>query len=195
MTPGHLNPPVYRVLFHIRHFGVGGIENALIGWLRALDRRRFSIGVCVSLPTRELETIFRERIPHDVALHFVIPSEHWLSELHQKRRDGVLGTAGRAALGLGMVTLGRSRMRTGVARYAQAYDAVIDFDLTLRKLARSIENPLIGVRHFGLWAKRTAKAVRVGREYRHYDCLVVLNEAMQEQARALYGGQLPRVEV
>lgn len=184
-----------RVLFHIRHFGVGGIENALMGWLRALDRRDFQIGLSVALPTRELDTIFRTRIPADVTVHWLVPLQHWLVHLHQRRRDGQMGKWERLWFGFAMEAVGRPAIRRALLQIVPAYDLVIDFDLTLRKIARHIRQPLIGFRHFGFWRHLNAKAARVGRAYRNYDCLVVLNEAMRDQAFNLYGKRLPRIEV
>lgn len=183
-----------RLLFHIRHFGVGGIENALMGWLRGLDREHFSVDLSIALSTRELETIYRERLPKDVVLHQMIASDSWLTRLHQRRRDGLLGRTGRLCLGLGMVLVGRRRMAAALQRITPAYDVVLDFDLTLRKATSSVAPPMIGVRHFRLWPSRTAKAVRAGRSYRDYACVAVLNEAMRHQAKVLFGDELPCVE-
>lgn len=189
-----VSPPL-RVLFHIRHFGVGGIENALIGWLRALDRRHFRVGLSVALHTRELEQVYRDRIPGDVRIHPLVPRSNWLVHLHQQRRDGQLGKSGRLLLGIAMETKGRTLLRRALLELEREYDLIIDFDLTLRKHAAAIRKPLVGFRHFGLWDRLNAKAARVGRAYRHYDCLVVLNEAMRAQALRLYGSSLPRIEV
>src|SRR5690606_12064824 len=85
----------HRLLFHIRHFGVGGIENALLGWLRGLDRSHFVVHLSVALSTRDLETIYRARLPEDVVVHQLIDSDSWLTRMHQRRRDGLLGKLGR----------------------------------------------------------------------------------------------------
>lgn len=186
-------PPRRRVLFHIRHFGVGGIENALIGWLRGLDRQRFEVDLSVALPTRELEAVYRQRIPEDVAVHLLIPADSWLARQHQSRRDNRLGKPARALFGAVMAIQGQRLIRQELERVAAAYDVVIDYDLTLRKIAPHIQRPLIGVRHFGFWRRRNAKAARVGRGYRHYACIAVLNQAMRAQAVALYGDAAPRL--
>jgi glycosyltransferase involved in cell wall biosynthesis len=185
-------PPRRRVLLHIRHFGVGGIENALLGWIRGLDRRRFDVALSVALPTRELETIYRGRIPDDVAVHVLMEPDSWLARWHQRRRDNRLGRVGRIVFGALMAWRGQARIRHGLERLAPSHDVTIDYDLTLRKIAHHIDRPLIGVRHFGFWQRRTSKAARVGRAYRHYDCIAVLNDAMRAQAVALYGNESPR---
>lgn len=183
-----------RLLFHIRHFGVGGIENALMGWLRGLSRDNFSIHLSVALSTREFETIYRERLPDDVVVHWLIDPDSWLTRMHQRRRDRTLGKIGRLGFGLGMALLGRWRMAAALRRISPDYDAVVDFDLTLRKITSSVAAPMIGVRHFRLWSDRTAKAVRAGKSYKGYACVAVLNEAMRDQARALFGQELRCVE-
>lgn len=188
-------PPRRRLLLHIRHFGVGGVESALMNWVRGLDRQAFAVDVSVALPTRELDTIYRDRMPEDVTVHALIPAQSWLARMHQRRRDGQLGMWGRAALGLAMTVAGQARIRRGMRTLACAYDVVIDYDLTLRKAASAIQTPLIGVRHFKFWERRTAKAVRVGRAYRHYDCIAVLNAAMREQALALFAREIRQVAI
>lgn len=192
-TAGHPTEHRRRLLLHIRHFGVGGIENALMGWVRGLDRGLFAVDVSVALPTRELDEIYRARMPRDVAVHSLIPADSWLARMHQRRRDGNLGKMGRLAFGLVMAVAGQARIRQGIRSLARDYDVVIDYDLTLRKAAPAIDPPLIGVRHFRFWHRRTHKAARVGRAYRHYDCIVVLNEAMREQAQALFAGEIRHV--
>lgn len=186
-------PKPRRVLFHIRHFGVGGIETALLGWLRGLDRDLFTVALSVALPTRDFDTVYRARIPDDVPVHFLIEPGHWLARLHQRRRDRRLGILGRAFFGIGMSWLGRRRITLGLARLAPSCDVIIDYDLTLRKQAPDIRVPLVGVRHFRFWLRRSSKARRVGRDYRHYDSLLVLNDDMLEQARRLYGDQLRQI--
>lgn len=183
-----------RLLFHIRHFGVGGIENALLGWLRGLDRKLFSVHLSVALPTRELEDIYRARLPQDVVVHCLIDSDSWLARMHQRRRDHQLGKAGRLVFGTAMAMLGQRRIAAGLEQLTPAYDVIIDYDLTLRKMASAIHQPLMGVRHFRLWSRRTAKAVRTGRAYREYDRLLVLNEAMKSQAQALFADELRRIQ-
>lgn len=185
--------PRRRLLLHIRHFGVGGIENALMGWVHGLDRDLFAVDVSVALPTRELDEIYRQRMPGDVAVHSLIPADSWLARMHQRRRDGELGKAGRVGFGVVMAVAGQARIRQGIRRLAGNYDVVIDYDLTLRKAAPAIDVPLIGVRHFRFWGRRTSKAARVGRAYRRYDCIAVLNEAMHEQAMALFAQDIRHV--
>ena len=57
-----------RVLFHVRDFGRGGTETALIAWLHALDATHFEVEVCVSFPTDGLE-FWRNSLPAGVPVH------------------------------------------------------------------------------------------------------------------------------
>jgi len=127
-------------------------------------------------------------------VHQLIAFASWLTRLPQRRRDGLLGKPGRLWLGLGMALLGRRKMAAALRRITPDYDAVVDFDLTLRKVTHSVTPPMIGVRHFRLWPSRTPEAMRAGRSYRAYACLAVLNEAMRQQALALFGNELRCVE-
>src|SRR5690606_21388300 len=136
----------------------------------------------------------RARRPEDVVVQQLIDSVSWLTRMHQRRGDGLLGKAGRLWLGLGMALWGRRKMAAALRRITPDYDAVLDFDLTLRKITHSVSAPMIGVRHFRLWPSRTPEAMRAGRSYQPYACLAVLNEAMRQQALALFGNDLRCVE-
>lgn len=175
-----------RLLFHIRQFGVGGIESALLAWLQVLDRSRFEVGLVVTVPTREFEQIHRARLPADVRVHVLVPPGR-VSDLMQRRRDHRLGPLRRAMLGVAMQTWVRARVRRELQAVAGQYDVLIDFDLTLRKLAGRLPIPMVGVRHFAFWPERSAKAMRVGRDLARYARVAVLNETMRAQARVLYG--------
>lgn len=176
-----------RVLFYVRHYGVGGIETALMGWLRGLDRTQFAPALAIGLPTREFERSGRTQLPADVAVHAVLPADSWLVRLHQRRREGRLGPVGRVVFGLAMKLLGERRLGAGVRTLAGTYDLLVDYDLSLRPHAPRLPSPLVGVRHFMFWHTLSAKARRVGAQLRHYDQVLVLNEPMRAQAQALYG--------
>ncbi|GAA5235423.1 glycosyltransferase [Verticiella sediminum] len=185
-TAATAGAPRRRLLFHIRQFGVGGIENALMGWLRTIDRSRFEVGLAVSLPTREFVEIYRPCLPPDVRTHVLLPAGR-VSALMQRRRDHRLGMLGRAGLGVAMSTWAQWRVRAGLRDLVQGYDVLVDFDLTLRKVAGRLPIPMVGVRHFGFWRTRSSKAIRVGRDLARYDAVAVLNATMCAQARTLYG--------
>ena len=181
----------YRVLFHIRQIGVGGIENALLGWLRALDRNQFDVDVSVAMPTRELD-VYQQRLPQDVTLHTLLAPGALVS-LHQRRRDHALSAGGRMLLGVGMALRGRREIHARLRTLAAQYDILVDFDLTLRKAVASMPVPVVGVRHFAFWPRRTAKARRVGADLARYDGVAMLNPTMQAQAHGLYGDTLRAV--
>ncbi len=175
------------IVFHIRHFGVGGVEAALLGWLRGLDRRRFAPSLSVFLPTREWETVWRQRVPADVPVHVAVPAQTAVTRLHQARRDGRLGKVGRLMLAWQLRRAEKRWLRPQLERLQQSQQVLIDFDHTLRKWVSQLHMPAIAVRQFAFWGRRTAKARRVGRDLAAYQRVVVLNEAMQQQAEALYG--------
>ncbi len=175
------------VVFHVRHFGVGGVEAALLGWLRGLDRRRFTPSLSIFLPTREWEEIWRARIPNDVAVTVAVPADAAVAHLHQARRDNRLGRLGRAWLSV-KLKLAQRRWLAPHLRQLQAQNALlVDFDHTLRKQLSALRIPAIAVRHFAFWNTRNAKARRVGRDLAAYQRVLVLNDDMRRQAEALYG--------
>jgi len=186
MSPAVRNSP-QPILFHIRHFGVGGIEAALLGWLKGLDRTRFAPALSIFLPTREWREIYRQRIPHDVPVHVVLADDHPIVKRHQDRRDGRLNRLERLQLSWHLQTTGRRALRQHLRQTQARYPIVVDFDHTLRKHVSALAVPVLGVRHFAFWEEATAKARRVGRDLLAYDRVLVLNDDMRLQAEHLYG--------
>ncbi|MCK9512420.1 MAG: glycosyltransferase [Pigmentiphaga sp.] len=175
------------ILFHIRHFGVGGIEAALLGWLKGLDRSRFAPALSIFLPTREWREVYREQLPDDIPVHVVIADEHPLARRHQARRDGRLDRLGRLQLSWQLQSTGRRALRRHLRYMQERYPVVVDFDHTLRKLAPMLKVPVLAVRHFAFWDEASAKARRVGHDLLAYDRVLVLNDDMRLQAEHLYG--------
>ncbi|MGE4335978.1 MAG: glycosyltransferase [Pigmentiphaga sp.] len=186
MSPAACNTP-QPILFHIRHFGVGGIEAALLGWLKGLDRKRFAPALSIFLSTHEWREIYRQRIPHDVPVHVVLADDHPIVKRHQERRDGRLNRLERLQLSWHLQSTGRQALQRHLRQMQASYPIVVDFDHTLRKHVPTLAVPVLAVRHFAFWDEATAKARRVGRDLLAYDRVLVLNDDMRLQAEHLYG--------
>lgn len=182
----------FRIAFYIDHFGYGGTETALIGWLHALDRSMFSIDLIVGFPTDAFEQHFRVRLPGDVRVHF-LADRRWQYHLEVLRLHGRLSRAGRLVQQLLLRPCLRLMFARKIGALAVHYDLICDFDLSLRQHAGAGGKPWIGVSHFSLAARlsdRPAKVRRLARQYARYACLATLNAAMAAEARQMFDAQL-----
>lgn len=190
--PGQAGEPPRRLVFFINRFNNGGIESALLQWLRALDRTRFRAALVVGFPSAELEARYRRQVPADVSIE-VLAQAPWMHTLDEKRRAGQLGALGRLAREVLHSTVVRPWFGQRLARIARDHDVIVDFDLSLRQFAGRFGIPWIGVNHFSFPARlggRPAKVRRLARQYRDYDAIAVLNRQMAEEARAMFGEAL-----
>ncbi|MGI4857396.1 MAG: glycosyltransferase [Janthinobacterium lividum] len=188
-------PAPLRVLFHIVDFGRGGTETALIGWLRALPAADFTVGLSIAYPTPDFDDIYRPQLPAGIAVH-VLHAHPLLHALHARRREGRLGKFGRLARTVFASTVNKQWAHWRIATIAADYDVIIDFDLSLRHLAGHFGLPWIGISHFSFAARlagRPAKIARLARQYARYDGIAVLNRAMADEARMLFGDAIRRM--
>lgn len=181
-----------RIAFHIHHFGLGGTETALMGWLHALDRDLFDVDLIVGFPTEAFEQHFRGRLPGDVRVHFLAdrPWQYRLETLRLQRRLSRIGRiVQQLVLRPGLRQVFARRVRALAARY----DLICDFDLSLRQHAGAGGKPWIGISHFSLAARlgnRPAKVRRLARQYARYAAVAVLNADMAREARQMFSAQL-----
>lgn len=179
-----------RILFHIDHFGLGGTETALLGWLNALDRRYFAPGLSVTFPTEELDFWREKSLPADVPVHVHV-REPWLHTLMQHRQKRRLRTTEKLRLKLLTYTVARPLLARRFRGIASGYDVVCDFDFSLRYLAGSGGVPWFGVSHFSLAArlgnKSAAYVARRVRHYLRYNAIAMLTADMEREALQLVG--------
>ena len=179
-----------RILFHIDHFGLGGTETALLGWLNALDRRYFAPGLSVTFPTEELDFWREKSLPADVPVHVHV-REPWLHALMQQRQKRRLRTTEKLRLKLLTYTVARPLLAKRFRRVASGYDVVCDFDFSLRYLAGSGGVPWFGVSHFSLavrlGGKSAAYVARRVRHYLRYNAIAMLTADMEREALELVG--------
>ncbi|MCG1055959.1 glycosyltransferase [Mycetohabitans sp. B5] len=181
-----------RIAFHIHHFGLGGTETALMGWLHALDRGAFDVDLIVGFPTEEFEQHFRAQLPGDVRVHFLAdrPWQYRLETLRLQRR---LSRIGRIVQQLVLRPYLRQVFARRIRALAAHYNLICDFDLSLRQHAGAGGKPWIGISHFSLAARlgnRPAKVRRLARQYARYAAVAALNADMAREARQMFGAQL-----
>ena len=186
-----------RVLFHVTDFGNGGIESSLIQWLRILDRTRFRIVLSVTYASPMLAQRFRALIPADVPVEILV-QPRWLRYFQDRRHASRLGKAGRIARDIHGAFAVRPHIARRVAELARNVDVIVDYDLSLRRLAGRFGVPWIGVNHFSFIARLGGQGRRVRRlmnQYNRYDSLAALNPQMAAEAGQMFGERQPRVMV
>ncbi|WP_420992841.1 glycosyltransferase [Cupriavidus sp. 30B13] len=177
-----------RILFHLTHFLRGGIETSLVSLLASLDRERFELGLTLTYPTEALETHFRAMLPPDVKIHILAP-ERWLSHFRQKKKAGKLGPLGKIYEEVLLPPVRKPLVNRRFRAIARGYDLAIDYDMSLSRLTGRLPIPMIGYQHFSvahLERENPRKLRKLRRQCReHYDRIVVLNDSMLADARAL----------
>ncbi|MXN76717.1 glycosyltransferase [Burkholderia sp. 4701] len=185
------------MLFHVTDFGNGGIESSLIQWLRILDRTRFRIVLSVTYASPMLAQRFRALIPADVPVEILV-QPRWLRYFQDRRHASRLGKAGRIARDIHGAFAVRPHIARRVAALARNVDVIVDYDLSLRRLAGRFGVPWIGVNHFSFIARLGGQGRRVRRlmnQYNRYDSLAALNPQMAAEAGQMFGERQPRVMV
>lgn len=181
------------VLFHIVSFHNGGIETALMQWLRVFDRDRFEISLSVMFRSPALERVFQSQLPSDVKLEILVDRPS-LEQFEARRYAGRLGRLGRVCRDVFNTLVAHPYARKRLARLASRHDVLIDFDLSLRRWVGDSHIASMGVNHFSFNARfghRPSKVRRLSRQFRHYGRLVALNPQMAAEAPLLFGTDLP----
>jgi glycosyltransferase involved in cell wall biosynthesis len=180
--------PRPRILFHLTHFLRGGIETSLVSLLNSLAGEHFEVGLTVTFPTEALENHFRARISPQVRIHVLGP-EAWLSRTRQLKKERKLGPLGKICEDLLLPPIRKPIFNRRFRRIAADYDVVVDYDMSLSRLTGPLPVPMMGYSHFSVahlergHGRKLRKLRRQCRE--HYDRIVVLNDTMLRDARAL----------
>lgn len=178
-----------RVLFHVTHMRRGGgIEASLLSWLAVLDRRTFAPALSIAFPTDDFDTVFAERLPADVAVHW-LGRERWLSACRTRKLAGTLGWAGRVYEDVLLPQVRKRVFGQRMAALAVDFDLIIDYDMSLVRFADGCGKPLVGIAHFRFPAAAAMgprKQRTLARYYRRYDRIVAICSAMQQGGVALF---------
>lgn len=173
-----------RVHFHVTEFNDGGIETSLMQWLRILDRTAYRLSLSVIYPSPALATRFRKMIPQDVPVE-VLAETPWRYYFQSKRHQARLGKLGRVARDLHNALVVRPHIASRMQAIAADVDLIVDFDLSLRRIAGQLAAPCVGVSHFSIAARlgsRQRRIRRMAKQYAGYGCLAVLSEDMADEA-------------
>ena len=181
------------VLLHIVGFNKGGIESALMQWLRIFDRDRFDVTLSVMFSSPSFEQHFRARVPADVKVE-VLADRAWLTRLEARRYAGRLGKVGRVCRDVFNTAAVHPYVRRRLAALVRQHDVLIDFDMSLRRWVRGFDIASVAVSHFSFNARfghRPRKVRRLSRQLRDYDRVIALNQQMADEAPLLFGHDLP----
>ena len=161
------------MLFHIADFNDGGIESSLMQWLRIYDRARFAVTLSVMFSSPAFEQRFRAQVPADVGIE-ILADKPWLNVFQARRYAHRLSKLGRVGRDVFNTLAVRPYVKARVAELAQRHDIIIDFDMSLRRLAGRFGVAWLGVNHFSFDArlggrrrkmKRHARAIRALRRH------------------------------
>ena len=185
------------VLFHIVDFGHGGIESSLIQWLRIFDRDTFVVTLSVMHPSPAFHERFRALIPGDVRIE-ILADKSWLNYFQARRYARRLSRLGRIGRDVFNTLAVRPYVKRRVAELARKHTLIVDFDMSLRRLAGRFGARWLGVNHFSFdarFANRARRIRRLGMQYARYDGVAALNEDMADEARKLFGDRIRRIFV
>ncbi|SAL72425.1 glycosyltransferase, group 1 family protein [Caballeronia peredens] len=185
------------VLFHIVDFGDGGIESSLIQWLRIFDRERFVVTLSVMHPSPAFHQRFRALVPEDVRIE-ILADRDWLNYFQSRRYANRLSKLGRIGRDVFNTLAVRPYVKRRVAELARQHALIVDYDMSLRRLAGRFGPAWLGVNHFSFDARlanRERRKRRLTAQFARYDGVAALNEHMAEEARKMFGGALRRLFV
>ncbi|WP_250526148.1 glycosyltransferase [Caballeronia sp. GAWG2-1] len=185
------------VLFHIVDFGDGGIESSLIQWLRVFDRTRFAVTLSVMHPSPAFENRFRALVPPDVKIE-ILAEKPWLNTFQARRYAKRLGKLGRIGRDVFNTLVVRPYVKRRVETLARQHALIVDYDMSLRRLAGQFDIAWLGVNHFSFDARlasRPRRQRRLAEQFARYDGVAALNDHMAAEARAMFGSGLKRIFV
>jgi glycosyltransferase involved in cell wall biosynthesis len=190
-------PVVQRVpiLFHIADFNDGGIESSLIQWLRVFDRARFTVTLSVMHPSPALESRFRALVPPDVGIE-ILADQDWLNFFQKRRYARKLGKLGRIGRDMFNTLAVRPHVKRRVEALARRHALIVDYDMSLRRLAGQFDTAWLGVNHFSFDARlanRPRKKRRLATQFARYDGVAALNQHMADEARRMFGNVLQQL--
>jgi glycosyltransferase involved in cell wall biosynthesis len=189
--------PRVPVIFHIVDFNDGGIESSLIQWLRVFDRKRFKVTLSVMHPSPAFENRFRALVPPDVDIE-VLADRDWLNFFQTRRYAHRLSKLGRIGRDVFNTLVVRPYVKRRVAALARRHALIVDYDMSLRRLAGQFDIAWLGVNHFSFDARlanRPRKKRRLATQFAHYHGVAALNQHMANEARSMFGNLLQRLFV
>ena len=179
-----------KFLFLISRFLDGGIDTVLVEYLNAMVRLTdHEVTLAITLKMNEAE-VFLSRIDRRVKIEYLV-DEDWLTaykrKKHHHQKNALLGAADEIVLN----PIRRMLTKQRLAKLSREMDVVIDFDACHASFIDVVpkDAKTFVWFHFSLEheARRSPKRMkRLGRQFAKYDKIVLIADAMLEEARRLY---------
>jgi glycosyltransferase involved in cell wall biosynthesis len=136
-------------------------------------------------------------VPSDVRIE-ILADRDWLNVFQKRRYEHRLSKLGRIGRDVFNTLAVRPYVKRRVAALARQHALVVDYDMSLRRLAGRFDAAWLGVNHFSFDARlasRPRRQRRLAAQFAHYDGVAALNQHMADEARAMFGGVLQRLFV
>jgi glycosyltransferase involved in cell wall biosynthesis len=180
--------PKTRILFLMSRFLDGGIDTVLVDYLQHLVHDdRYDITLAIAVGMGELE-VFLQRIPPQVKVTHLLEDgglTHWQKRKITHRLPFPIKAFDEVAL----APFRRLLIRQRIKKLAARCNVVIDFDCCAYSHLKNIRTRKIAWFHFSFnvaMKQNPRRMTRIGRALEHYDKVVTICQAMQEEAEKLF---------
>lgn len=172
--------------FYLNMFLVGGIETSLLEYLNNLDATAFDITLIIGIKMYDGEA-FHSRLKQHIKIKYVIDSK-FLCMPFYKKKLGKLSYTHKFLDNAFILPVRSIIFKKRLIKMLNQFDTIIDYSLSLTKIAKHITGKKIGFFHFSLkkyYAVSTKKIQKIEHAMAYYDKLVVLNQHMLQEATEL----------
>ncbi|WP_235090596.1 MULTISPECIES: glycosyltransferase [Mycetohabitans] len=118
----------------------------------------------------------------------------WLNFFQARQHLGKRSKLERIARDIFNTVVVRRYVSQRIAHLAREHHLIVDFDMSLRRIAGRYGVGWLGVNHFSFDARlggRPRKIRRLLKQYQAYDRIAALTEHMADEAQAMFGSRLP----
>lgn len=177
-----------RIVFLMSRFLDGGIDTVLIEYLKHLSESEdVEITLAIATAMDSLE-VFRREVPANVKIVYFSQSRR-LTHIQQGRVLKMTSHLAKVYDEMVNNPIRRYRAQRGIDRLAKTADLFIDFDCCAYSFLRSVRTKKIAYFHFSFvqaMRQNGRRMKRIGRELEHYDRVVTISKAMQEEGCRLF---------
>ena len=177
-----------RIVFLMSRFLDGGIDTVLIEYLKHLSESEdVEITLAIATAMDSLE-VFRREVPANVKIVYFSQSRR-LTHIQQGRVLKMTSHLAKVYDEMVNNPIRRYRAQRGIDRLAKTVDLFIDFDCCAYSFLRSVRTKKIAYFHFSFvqaMRQNGRRMKRIGRELEHYDRVVTISKAMQEEGCRLF---------
>ncbi|MBD5289846.1 MAG: glycosyltransferase [Bacteroides sp.] len=176
-----------RILFLISCLLDGGIDTALIEYLRGIDTSLYDVTLAIGMKMEGME-VHRGRIPSEVKVVYLV-DEPRLLNLRRRRQTGHLPGALKIYDELLLNPVRRYRSARRLQRLTAEADLVVDFDATFYTPLRECRVPVVGFYHFSIEENLRRSERHTRRQMAGmatYKRIALVSDTMVEEGRRLF---------